>query len=479
MDIQEISGFAKFKLNKQLLDAIDHLGWGEPTPVQDKAIPLAKAGKDILGIAQTGTGKSGAFLIPLISTLHYPQGSNTRALVLAPTKELVTQLSLHFEALNKFIGLRYACLIGGIGITSQMEKLKAGNDLVFSTPGRFLELYETGEWKLSGIKVLVIDEADRMMDMGFIPQIRKILEKIPSKLQNLLFSASFPEYVEKFAYDFLEFPDIIVVTPQATPASTILQAYYKTYNFQTKLNLLVDLLKKRPDEDAALVFVKTKKHATEIGKYLNRKLNIEVSFLHANKGTNSRNAAVESLHEGKINVLVTTDVASRGLDVARISLVINFDMPMQYEDYVHRIGRTGRALREGQAISFVNTPDEIHLKRIETLIRMKIKEQQVPEILVAKETPYEEQQEILRKLDDQKKRADPDFKGAFHEKKGIAGTKSPLKKSAGKSVSAKKPTTGKKPTAGKKPGTNGKPGQPKTAVRGKAFSTKKPTKPRR
>jgi ATP-dependent RNA helicase RhlE len=439
MDIQTISGFSKFNFNKQLTDAIEKQGWTNPTPVQEKAIPLAKAGKDILGIAQTGTGKSAAFLIPLIAKLHYPQGENTRALVLAPTKELVTQLSLHFEHLNCFTGLRQTCLIGGLGITKQLDELKRGNDIVFATPGRFLEIYETGDWKLKDIKTLVIDEADRMMDMGFMHQIRKILEKIPSKRQNLLFSATFPEKVELLAEEFLEFPEKIEVTPQSTTASTISQSVYKTYNFQTKLNLLVHILKALEEEDAALVFVKTKKHATEIGKFLNRKLDKEVSFLHANKGTNTRSAAVESLQEGRIKILVTTDVAARGLDVARITLVINFDLPIQYEDYVHRIGRTGRALRTGKAISFVNAPDEMHLERIQKLIRLKIKEEKVPKFLVVTETPFEEQQEILKKLDDQRKKADPEFKGAFHDKKEIKPSKKgPLRKSIAKKPGTKK-----------------------------------------
>jgi len=262
-----------------------------------------------------------------------------------------------------------------------------------------------------------------------MPQIRKILEKIPTKRQNLLFSATFPEKVDRLAEEFLEFPEKIEVTPQATPAETIWQTVYKTYNFQTKLNLLLFILKSLPEEDAALVFVKTKKHATEIGKFLKRKLPVDVAFLHANKGTNTRMAAVEAIQNGTVRILVTTDVASRGLDIARISLVINFDIPIQYEDYVHRIGRTGRALREGRAISFVNTPDEIHLARVEGLIRMKIHVETTPDFLIAPETPFEEQQEILKKLDNQRKKADPTFQGAFHEKKEVKTSRSaPIKK---------------------------------------------------
>jgi ATP-dependent RNA helicase RhlE len=418
--------FDSIGLNKQMRDAIRDLHWVEPSPIQKEAIPLIRSGKDVLGIAQTGTGKSGAFIIPLIAKLHFPQGENTRAVILAPSKELAAQLLLHFQALNRFVGLRAICLVGGIGIQPQLSALKKGNDLVIATPGRFLEMYHTGEWKLKDLKTLVIDEADRMMDMGFMPQIRKILEVIPRKRQNLLFSATFPEKVDILSREFLEFPERVEISPQATPAETIEQGHYKTPNFQTKLNLLLFLLRDLPEESAALVFVKTKKHATDIGRFLQRKTGLEVAVLHANKGTNTRSAAVESLQEGKARILVATDLASRGLDVSRISLVLNFDLPIQYEDYVHRIGRTGRALREGKAVSFVNAPDELHLKRIEKIIRMKVPECSLPDGILVEETPFEELQEMARKLDDQRKKEDPDFKGAFHEKK----QKGPARKSA-------------------------------------------------
>jgi ATP-dependent RNA helicase RhlE len=430
MSSETTEGFSAFGINKQLSDAILELGWTEPSPVQQMTIPLIKSGKDVLGIAQTGTGKSAAFLIPLIAKLHYPQGEYTRALILAPTKELVTQLHLHFESLNRFIGLRGLSLVGGIGIQAQLKALKGGNDLAIATPGRFLELYQSGEWKLKDIKTLVIDEADRMMDMGFMPQIRKILEIIPRKRQNLLFSATFPEKVEVLSREFLEFPEKVEISPSATPAETISQMVYKTPNFQTKLNLLLHLLKERKENEAILVFVKTKKHAGDIGRFLQRKLNDEVAFLHANKGTNTRLAAVEALHEGRTKVLVSTDLASRGLDVASISMVVNFDLPIQYEDYVHRIGRTGRALRKGKAVSFVNAPDELHLQRIEKLIRMSIPVSKVPKNLVVEETPFEEQQEMDRKLDSQRKKADPEFKGAFHEKKNPIAAKGKPKRTA-------------------------------------------------
>jgi ATP-dependent RNA helicase RhlE len=453
MAITELSGFAAFGLNPQLLRAVGSLGWKEPTPVQVQAIPPIRAGKDVLGIAQTGTGKSAAFLLPLMTKLHYPQGIHTRAVVLAPTKELVRQLFLHFSELNPEIHLRGLALVGGIGLEKQMSELRAGNDLVFATPGRFLEIYQTGEWKVKEIRTLVIDEADRMMDMGFMPQIRKILEKIPVKRQNLLFSATFPEKVEHLAAEFLEFPVRIETTPQATPAETITQAVFKTPNFHTKLGLLLHLLHHLPEDEAALVFVKTKSHATEIGRYLGRKLPFSVSFLHANKGTHTRSNAVDALHRGEIRVLVATDLAARGLDVSRITRVINFDMPVQYEDYVHRIGRTGRAARAGTAISFVHPPDELHLKRIEEMIRMKIPVLPLPDGVEVQFTPEEEKKEMLRKLDDQRKKADPSFKGAFHEKK----TKNAARAKTGKGPAGKAHRKTGPAKAGTRPANRPKP----------------------
>ena len=417
MELEQEQGFEKFKLNKKLEKAINDQNWSVPTQIQEKAIPLAKAGKDILGIAQTGTGKTAAFLLPLMAKLHFPQGMHTRAIVLAPTKELVMQLSIHFQALNSDLNFRYVVLVGGIGISKQLADLKAGNDIVFATPGRFLEIYETNEWKVKEIKTLVIDEADRMLDMGFMPQIRSILEKIPSKRQNLLFSATFSPTVEELASEFLEFPVRVEASEQSTVATTIDQSIIRTLNFQTKLNTLLDILKNLSDEESAIVFVKTKKTATDISKFLDRKLPFPVSFLHANKGTNTRLTALNALHNNEIRVLVCTDVAARGLDITSVGMVINFDLPIKYEEYVHRIGRTGRANRPGKAISFVDPSEEIHLERIEKMIRTKIKAKKVTEKLVVKETPFEEMQDILKKLDNQKKKEDPTFKGAFHEKK--------------------------------------------------------------
>lgn len=457
----EHSGFIRFQLIKPIQAALDQLGWETPTQIQLQAIPLAKSGKDVLGIAQTGTGKTAAYLLPLMHKLHYHKEEGTRAAILVPTKELARQVFNHFEALNSALALTSVVLVGGIGMKDQLAAVKKGADLVIATPGRFIELYQTKEWSLKGIQTLIIDEADRMMDMGFMPQIRKILEVIPRKRQNLLFSATFPPKVENLSAEFLEFPERVEVTPQATPAETIRQLIYKTPNFQTKLNLLLFHLRKLDDGDAAIVFVKTKKHATDIGKFLDRKLQIPVSYLHANKGTNSRANSIDRLMTGELKVLVATDVAARGLDIGAISLVMNFDLPIQYEEYIHRIGRTGRALKSGTAISFVSPPDELHLSRIEQIIKMKIEEAEIPDGLAVLETGFEEMQDMLKRIDEQRKKANPDFKGAFHEKKAKnqapgASTKSgkpkpPLSSAKPKSAAAKSsPAKGKKFTPGGK-----------------------------
>lgn len=460
----DYSSFTEFQLIKPLHDALDQLGWTNPTPVQRLTIPLTKAGKDVLGIAQTGTGKTAAYLLPLMNKLHYSKEEGTRAIILVPTKELARQVFNHFQALNQFLGLKSVLLVGGIGMKDQLQAIKDGIDLVIATPGRLIEIYQTEDWKTKAIRTLVIDEADRMMDMGFMPQIRKILEIIPSKRQNLLFSATFPTKVEVLSEEFLEFPERIEISPQATTAETISQIVYKTPNFQTKLNLLLHHLKSLGEGDSALVFVKTKTNATQIGKFLDRKLNVPVSFLHANKGTNSRANSVDQLMSGELKILVATDVAARGLDIGTISLVINFDLPIQYEEYVHRIGRTGRALRSGTAISFISPPDELHLERIEKTIRMKIKSVEIPAKLMVEDTGYEEAQEMLKKLDDQRKKANPEFKGAFHDKKGIPASKSRTKptdkkpRPESKNSSRKfKPNAPGSPMGRSKPATGAKP----------------------
>ncbi len=411
--------FDDFLLNRQLLNAIVDAGYELPSPIQEKAIPLILQGHDVLGIAQTGTGKTAAFVLPLLMRIKYAQGQHPRALILAPTRELVMQIDEAIAQLAKYTDLRHIALYGGIGPKTQIENVQKGVDIIVATPGRFMDLYLRGEIAVKQLQTLILDEADKMMDMGFMPQINKILEVIPRKRQNLLFSATFQPKVERLSENFLENPIRVEVTPQATTAARVNQVIYEVPNFKTKINLLELLLSNEEMLRRVIIFVRSKQNAENIYKFLKRKVLDEESLrvIHANKGQNMRINAMEAFKEGKVRVLVATDVASRGIDVTEISHVINFDVPLIYEDYVHRIGRTGRANSNGNAITFVTIADEYHIQKIETIIKMTVGRQSLPSDLVLEPTPFDEQQDYLREIDNQRRREDPDFKGAFHEKK--------------------------------------------------------------
>ncbi|MFC4871249.1 DEAD/DEAH box helicase [Negadavirga shengliensis] len=416
--------FEKFNLNVQLLSAVKETGYEKPTPVQEKAIPLALAGHDVLGIAQTGTGKTAAYVLPLLYKVKYAQGHHPRALIMAPTRELVMQIEEAVVGFGKYTDLRYVCLYGGLGPKTQIEKLQQGVDIIIATPGRFMDLYKRGEIYPRDIKTMVLDEADKMLDMGFLPQIRAILEVIPVKRQNLLFSATFNQRVEQLSYEFLEFPERVEVAPQATTAETIQQVKYLVPNLKTKVNLLERLLEDT-SVNRAIVFTKSKKNAESVYNYLERKRVGEIRIIHANKGQNTRINSMEDFKAGKVRILVATDVAARGLDISMVSHVVNFDVPLIYEDYVHRIGRTGRAENEGEAITFINPAEEYHFAKIESIIRMEVPEATIPASVNIPATLFDEQQGYEREIDQQKRKDSPEFKGAFHEKK--SGPKQPFK----------------------------------------------------
>jgi ATP-dependent RNA helicase RhlE len=415
--VSAAKSFDDFKLNPQLRRAVEDLGYTEPTEIQVRAIPPLLSGQEVIGIAQTGTGKTAAFLLPILMKVRYAQGTEPRALILAPTKELVVQLADHATALARHTDLRITALYGGVGPKTQIATLDEGVDVVVSTPGRFMELYLKGALKTKKIAFLVIDEADRMMDMGFMPQLRKILEVIPVKRQNALFSATFPPKVEQLSAEFLEFPLKVEVTPQATPARQVQQTVYKVPNLKTKINLLEHLL-----ADSAftrvMIFTRTRQNADNVFKFIERKKLGPVRVIHANKSQNARINAVNQFRDGALRVLVSTDVTARGIDIAKVSHVINFDVPILYEDYVHRIGRTGRAFSEGEAITFVSPAEEYHLDKIQKLIRETIPVSEIPPGVEITETPFAERQAMAREIDDQRRQEDPTFRGAFHERKG-------------------------------------------------------------
>lgn len=408
--------FENFNLNRQLLNAVADSGFDKPTEIQQKAIPLIQGGQEVIGIAQTGTGKTAAYVLPLLMKVKYAQGVEPRVLILAPTKELTLQIAEHTQQLAKYTDIRILPIYGGIGPKAQIDAIEKGVDILIATPGRFMEIYLKGDLPTKLIKTLVLDEADRMMDMGFMPQLRKIFEVIPGKRQNLLFSATFSERIERLAQEFLEFPVKIEVTPAATPAKKVEQELYEVPNLKTKINFLEYLLR-RKEFDRVMVFTRTKEAADNVYKYLDRKEMGPVRVIHSNKGQNSRINAVNEFKEGKLRILVSTDVTARGIDVAKVSHVINFDVPILYEDYVHRIGRTGRAFQEGKAITFATKAELYHVGKIEELIREKIPVKAMPSEVEVDETSRQEAQEMAREIDWQRRKEDPEFKGAFHERK--------------------------------------------------------------
>lgn len=412
--------FEDFGFNRQVLNAIADAGYENPTPIQTKAIPPILNGQDVLGIAQTGTGKTAAYVLPMIMKLKYAQGNDIRGLIVAPTRELAMQIEENVKAYAKYTDLRSFVIFGGLGPKTQIEELKKGVDILITTPGRFMDLYLEGHIITKKLEILILDEADKMMDMGFMPQINKILEVVPRKRQNMLFSATMSERIEKLAENFLLWPTKIEVTPQATPATTIVQELYFVPNFKTKINLLKVFVEEDPSVTKLIVFCRSRVNAENVYKFLLRRFNAShVKVLHANKGQNTRINSINAFKNDEVRILVATDVAARGIDVSDVSHVINFDVPVIYEDYVHRIGRTGRAYNLGKAVTFCN-PSEMHfIHKIEQLIRQQIPVINIPEKVFIEETPYEEKQAIDKEIDDQKRKADPDFKGAFHEKKTL------------------------------------------------------------
>ncbi len=421
--MSSITSFENLNLNKQLLTAVADAGFESPTEIQQKCIPLILGGQEIIGIAQTGTGKTAAYLLPILMKTKYAEGTDPRVLILAPTKELTAQIAEHAAQLARYTDLRILALYGGVGPKTQIQALETGVDLVIATPGRFLELYLRGELVTKQIRTLVVDEADRMMDMGFMPQLRKIFEVIPNKRQNLLFSATFPGRVERLSAEFLMFPIRIEITPQATAARQVGQSLYQMPNLRTKINFLDYLLKDREAFNRVLIFTRTKETANNVFRFLERKAHGPVRVIHSNKGQNTRMNAVQEFREGKIRILVSTDVTARGIDIVSVSHVINFDVPLLYEDYVHRIGRTGRAFQDGTALTFSTPAEEYHIRKIEDMMREKIPVHTLPLEVEIAETARDEARAMAREIDRQKQKEDPTFQGAFHERKRTKGKK--------------------------------------------------------
>ncbi len=362
--------FQSLGLDAGILTAIQEAGYTEPTPIQTAAIPAVLSGGDVIGIAQTGTGKTAAFTLPILTQLAHNAPApgprrRTRVLVLAPTRELVAQIEENIIAYAKHVPVRIAKIYGGVGENPQKAALRSGCDIVIACPGRLLDLMGQGCADFSGLEHLVLDEADRMLDMGFLPDIRRIIKQLPAKRQTLLFSATLSQEIEALTKEFQHAPKIVQIGKRSNPAETVTQFVYEVPR-HLKLGLLAHLLE---DEklQMVLVFSRTKHGADKIARKL-EKSGVRCATLHANRSQNQRLRALDDFKSWKVRVLVATDIAARGIDVDGISHVVNFDFPHVVEDYVHRIGRTGRAQAIGDAISFVCPEEMSDLRKLERFI---------------------------------------------------------------------------------------------------------------
>ncbi|WP_345792502.1 DEAD/DEAH box helicase [Thauera sp. JM12B12] len=374
--------FADLGLIPELLQAVTDAGYTEPTPIQRQAIPTIIAGNDVMGGAQTGTGKTAGFTLPLLhriarhaNTSTSPARHQTRALILAPTRELAMQVYESVKTYSKHLPLRSVCVYGGVDIKPQQMELRRGIEVVIATPGRLLDHVEQKSINLSQVEVLVLDEADRMLDMGFIPDIKRILALLPKQRQSLLFSATFSDEIKKLADQMLKNPQLIEVARRNMVSETITHVVHPVSSGM-KRNLLAHLLRHKPDTQA-LVFVDTKLVCGRLAHYLER-AGISADAIHGDKGQQQRTETLEAFKAGKLRVLVATDVAARGIDIDELPFVINFELPHTAEDYVHRIGRTGRAGHHGYAISLVSSEEKHWLAEIEKLIKFQIPQELVP-----------------------------------------------------------------------------------------------------
>ena len=407
--------FDDIKLSKQIRMALDEAGFEKPTEIQHQVFSPVRSGKDIIGIAQTGTGKTLAYLMPILMKLNYAKGMDPRVLIVVPTRELVLQVCETIELLTPYMDIRALGIYGGVNINTQKEKVYDGVDILVATPGRLMDIYMTRVLKMSQVKTLVIDEADKMMDLGFMPQLNAIFDILPEKHQNLLFSATFSDTVAKMSDDFLFLPERIEVAPQATTVKNIHQLQYRVPNILSKVNLLKYLLEDKEEFNKVMVFTETKKNADRIVDRLEDILGEELSVIHSNKAQNTRINALNAFKEGRARVMVSSDVAARGIDIEDVSHVINFDIPTNYVEYVHRVGRTGRAEKEGTAISFVNEGEEELMEKIEDLIRKPVSLESVP--LDVEITSQLLEDEKIQTRNIKVKNTVRRDTGAFHQKK--------------------------------------------------------------
>ncbi|MFN3556464.1 MAG: DEAD/DEAH box helicase [Bacteroidales bacterium] len=413
--------FHQLNINKPLLNALDDMGFSEATPIQEKAFPIIMSGKDVVGIAQTGTGKTLAYLLPLLRQLKYSEQKHPRILVMVPTRELVLQVMEEAQRLSAYMSVRIDGVYGGTNINTQSQRIYQGVDLLVATPGRLFDLVMKGTLRLKDIQKLVIDEVDEMLSLGFRPQLTSIMELLPQKRQNLMFSATLADEVEAIIRDFFHNPEWIDVEYRGTPLSKIAQKLYRVPNFATRYNLLSYLLEDHETFSKVLVFAPDKKMADKLYNKLTHKYPDQLGVIHSNKSQNLRFNTLDEFRSGQIRILISTDLVARGVDIFEVSHVINFGLPDIAGAYIHRIGRTGRAEREGIALSIAGPKEQPLLEAIEEYIGQTIPEEALPSDLPISSAIDLEEDEP-EKLGGDKAYLKPvklpaDGGGAFHQKK--------------------------------------------------------------
>ncbi len=409
--------FSELNLSKQLLKAIDDLGFDQPTTIQSKAFSVIMSGKDVVGLAQTGTGKTLAFLLPMLNLLKYSNQIEPRIIILVPTRELVIQVVEEVEKLTTYMSVRVGGVYGGANINTQKAMLMEGLDVLVATPGRMLDLSLNGSLKLKCVQKLVIDEMDEMLNLGFRTQLKNILEVMPEKRQNLLFSATMNEDVEFIIEDYFNNPQKIEAAAHGTPLEKIIQSGYSVPNFYTKVNLLIHLLETTTDMTKVLIFTGSKRLADLLHEIISERFPDEFGIIHSNKSQNFRFNSLRHFQEGINRGLIATDLVSRGLDISDVTHVINFDMPDDSSNYIHRIGRTGRADKDGIAISFVTQAEEKYQLPIEEMMKMKIPMVELPSEIEISEILIEQEKPVIAGVNYASEATIKDSRGAFQEKK--------------------------------------------------------------
>ncbi|MFT4679545.1 MAG: ATP-dependent RNA helicase RhlE [Flavobacteriales bacterium] len=415
--MEEIT-FEDFELNRPLKQAIDDLKYERPTPIQTEAWPIIRSGKNVVGISQTGTGKTTAFMLPLLQDFKYSKQISPRILVIVPTRELVVQIVEEIEKLTKYLSHQIVGVYGGANISAQAQDVQQGASIVVATPGRLYDLVLNGALKLKAIQKLVIDEVDVMLDLGFRFQLTSIFDLLPEKRQNLMFSATMTSDIEELIEEFFVTPEVIEIAVSGTPLDNIIQSSYAVPNFYTKANLLKLLLRDKEQFKKTLVFVASKKSADRLYETIGSWFSSRMSVIHSNKSQNARFGAVDAFEKGKINILIATDVVGRGIDFDGVSHVINIDTPDFPENYMHRIGRTGRAEKKGHSIIFFTENEEEYKCAIEEMMDYEIPQLPLPEDLEIsyQKTPEERPQEKIMKSPHRNSKKLASGK-AFHDKK--------------------------------------------------------------